>query len=203
MARRNDHSREQLQDMALLASESIISRDGMAGLSTRKVASEIGYSAGTLYQVFKNFDDLILQLNSRTLSRLQSQLKQAKQQSSIATVISYGHTYLKFAQQQPELWHLLFEHRAANPDHKPEHLLTNIDSLFDLVKQELLGLKPLATDTDVTVAAHSLWCGVHGIAVLMLKNKLFNNSQHSAQHALDCLLNNFIQGWINQGENHA
>ena len=110
---------------------------------------------------------------------------------------------LKFAQQQPELWHLLFEHRAANPDHKPEHLLTNIDSLFDLVKQELLGLKPLATDTDVTVAAHSLWCGVHGIAVLMLKNKLFNNSQHSAQQALDCLLNNFIQGWINQGENHA
>ncbi|OUR71179.1 hypothetical protein A9Q78_10245 [Methylophaga sp. 41_12_T18] len=203
MARRNDHSREQLQDMALLASESIISRDGIAGLSTRKVASEIGYSAGTLYQVFNNFDDLILQLNSRTLSRLQSQLKQAKQPSAIATVISYGHTYLKFAQQQPELWHLLFEHRAANPDHKPEHLLTNIDSLFDLVKQELLGLKPLATDTDVTVAAHSLWCGVHGIAVLMLKNKLLNNSQHSAQQALDCLLNNFIQGWINQGENHA
>jgi AcrR family transcriptional regulator len=203
MARRNDHSREQLQEMALLASESIISHEGVGALSTRKVATEIGYSAGTLYQVFNNFDDLIMQLNSRTLARLQSQLINAKTPVAIASLKAYGFCYLNFAQQQPALWQLIFEHRPANPDLRPDQLLFNIDSLFALVTNELLQLKPNAPKSDITIAAHSLWSGVHGITVLMLKDKLFNTHNHSAQDTLNCLMDNFILGWTAQGEPHA
>lgn len=203
MARRNDHSREQLQEMALLASESIISREGIEGLSTRKVASEIGYSVGTLYQVFNNFDDLVLQLNARTLGRLQLQMTQKQRHDAINRLKQYGYCYVNFAHQQPELWHLLFEHRAANPEQRPEQLLNNIDALFNLLKHALNELKPQSSDNDLTVTANSLWSGIHGIAVLMLKGKLFDGDLQSAENAVDCLMKNFIQGWINQGENHA
>ncbi|OUR65735.1 hypothetical protein A9Q79_01715 [Methylophaga sp. 42_25_T18] len=203
MARRNDHSREQLREMALLASESIISRDGVDGLSTRKVAQEIGYSAGTLYQVFNNFDDLVMQLNSRTLSRLQLQMSQQQRHDARNRLKHYGYCYLRFAHQQPELWHLLFEHRAANPEQRPEELLNNIDALFNLVKVALTELQPTCSENDLTVTANSLWSGIHGIAVLMLKGKLFDGDLQSAEQAVNCLMNNFIQGWTSQGERHA
>jgi AcrR family transcriptional regulator len=203
MARRNDHSREQLKEMALLASESIIVTEGVGGLSTRKVASEIGYSAGTLYQVFKNLDDLILQLNSRTLGRLQLQMTQKQRHDAKTRLKQYGYCYVNFAYQQTELWHLLFEHRAVSSEQRTQQLLNNIDALFNMVKQALIELKPASSEIDITVAANSLWSGIHGITVLMLKGKLFDGDLLAAEHAIDCLMSNFILGWTNQGEHHA
>ena len=203
MARRNDHSREQLKEMALVASESIINQEGIDALSTRKVAREIGYSAGTLYQVFKNFDDLVLQLNSRTLGRLQLQMTQRQRYDAKNRLKQYGYCYLNFAYHQAELWHLLFEHRAANPEQRPAELLNNIDALFNLLRVALTELQPTCSENDLSVTANSLWSGIHGIAVLMLKGKLFDGDLQSAEQSVNCLMNNFIQGWTSQGERHA
>lgn len=70
MARRSDHSRDELREMALTAAEQIVLENGYESLSARKVASAIGYTVGTLYLVFENLDDLVLQVNARTLDRL-------------------------------------------------------------------------------------------------------------------------------------
>ena len=43
-------------------------------MSARKVATAIGYTVGTLYLVFENIDDLILNVNARTLDRLHSRM---------------------------------------------------------------------------------------------------------------------------------
>jgi len=49
MGRRNDHTRKDIKEMAISASLELIEERGFSGLSTRKVASKIGYSVGTLY----------------------------------------------------------------------------------------------------------------------------------------------------------
>ena len=53
MARRSDHSREELREMAITAAEQIVVEQGYEGLSARKVAAAIGYTVGTLYLVFR------------------------------------------------------------------------------------------------------------------------------------------------------
>jgi AcrR family transcriptional regulator len=203
MARRSDHSREEIKDMALAACESLIGTGGLKDLSTRKVASEIGYTSGTLYQVFKNFDDMIMQLNARTLSRLQSSMMQAQRFSAHKRLSEYGHLYVNFANKQPELWHLLFEHRPANPESRPDKLINNIDALFNLVNQALGELKPNSASDDVLLASHTLWSSIHGITELMLQNKLYEGNCEKAQDAVECLITHFLAGWIPQGESHA
>ena len=59
MARRSDHSREQLADMAVAAATALAERDGLRGVTARGVAREIGYTVGTLYNVFDNLDDVL------------------------------------------------------------------------------------------------------------------------------------------------
>ena len=44
MARRSDHTREQLHRMALAAARAIVTKEGLRGLSTRRIAKKLGYS---------------------------------------------------------------------------------------------------------------------------------------------------------------
>ena len=57
MGRRSAHSRDEIRDMAISAASKIVEKQGFQSLTARKVASEIGYTVGTLYHVFRNFDD--------------------------------------------------------------------------------------------------------------------------------------------------
>ncbi|NJN45315.1 MAG: hypothetical protein HC808_01125 [Candidatus Competibacteraceae bacterium] len=51
MGRRNDHSREEIREMALQAAESIVVERGLAGLSARKIAR----ASATRWAVFISY----------------------------------------------------------------------------------------------------------------------------------------------------
>ncbi len=67
MGRRSEHSIEEIRSMALDAADGLLKEQGLAGFSTRAIAKAMGYTAGTLYLAFRNLDDLVLQLNRRSI----------------------------------------------------------------------------------------------------------------------------------------
>src|SRR5687767_12593733 len=67
MGRRSDHSRAELEELILLAGEAHLAQVGFAAFSAREVAKRIGYSIGTIYNVFGSYDRLVLAINARTL----------------------------------------------------------------------------------------------------------------------------------------
>ena len=75
LGRRSDHSREEIREMALKAARTLVEKKGYQGLTARKVAKEIGYTVGTLYLVFENLDDLIVALNTETVTELRLELE--------------------------------------------------------------------------------------------------------------------------------
>ena len=54
MARRTGLTRPEIQSSALAAGRKLIVKNGLKTFSMRQVASEIGYTVGTLYNVFKD-----------------------------------------------------------------------------------------------------------------------------------------------------
>ena len=60
MGRRSTHSPQQLRELILDAAQEIIDVHGLAGLSAREIARRIGYSPGTIYNMFDNLDDCLL-----------------------------------------------------------------------------------------------------------------------------------------------
>ena len=70
MARRADHTREELHRMALDAAREIVDAEGLRGIKARKIMDKIGYTVGTLYQLFDDLDDLIVHMNTETLDAL-------------------------------------------------------------------------------------------------------------------------------------
>ncbi len=77
MGRRSIHTAEELRELILNAATELIEQGGLASLSAREIARAIGYSPGTLYNVFENLDDLVLTIEARLLDKLLLRLKES------------------------------------------------------------------------------------------------------------------------------
>ena len=195
MARRNDHTREQLKEMALAAAAGILDRDGYGALSTRKVAAKIGYTVGSLYFIFRNLDDLILQLNARTLEEMHEAMRTATADCAAPRdcIATMAYTYIRFATENHARWSLLFEHRTD--EQLPPWYQERIVRIFASVEQVLRRIGGRHGDKDTQLAARALWSGIHGVCVLGLMDKLDTAGAGFIKPVADSLVENYLTGF--------
>ena len=198
MARRSDHTREELKELALKSTEELLNDKPASELSTRQIATKMGYTVGTLYQIFKNLPDLLLHVNVRTLKTLHNDCNELKvdQSDPKKNILDYANIYLKFAHSHPGLWELIFDNTLINDDELPDWYITQVDSLFSLIEVQLKMIQPLSSDIEITKASRVLWSSVHGICILSINNNLFAKSACSSEELIESLINNFLNGWI-------
>ena len=75
MARRNDHTREELISITLNTVKEFLNDNSYHELSLRKVANMIGYVPSTLVNVFGSYNLLLLHAVAQTLDELASEAK--------------------------------------------------------------------------------------------------------------------------------
>ncbi|MFQ5937835.1 MAG: TetR/AcrR family transcriptional regulator, partial [Acidiferrobacterales bacterium] len=198
MARRSDHSRDEIREMALDAAERIVREEGYAGLSARKVARPMGYTVGTLYLVFKNLDDLVLQVNARTLDELHEGARRAYESRTNpqARVMALGRSYIEFATTQRNRWSMIFEHQLPAGEEWPTWYSDKVARSFALVEEALQPLAPDRLRPEIKLAARALWGGVHGLCILALTNKLDLKSIESVQSLAESLITNYLIGFM-------
>lgn len=66
MGRRSDHTRQELEHLFVVEGHKHMAEVGFARFSAREVAKRIGYSVGTLYNVFGTLDRLLITINTRS-----------------------------------------------------------------------------------------------------------------------------------------
>ena len=197
MGRRNEHTREELREIALQAAEQLVAEHGLAGLSTRKVVGRIGYTVGSLYMVFRNLDDLIAQMNERTLETLQARLRAAiADQPPAAALRALAQTYITFALTETHRWLAVYEHRMPEDQPLPDSFTAKVAGMFELVQQQLALLCPRRSPADITLAARALWSGVHGICILGFDQKLEMVDGPPIQAVTSSLLDHYLAGFI-------
>src|SRR5262249_45175227 len=158
MARRSDHTREELHKMALDAARRIVVEDGLRGLSTRRIAGEIGYTAGTLYQLFDDLDDLIMQLNGITLEALYSKCKDVNVEGEPKSVLeNLANCYIAFVTRNPKLWTAVVEHNLPDGKESPKWYRERIGKLLGLVEAGLSPLYSPRRSEDKAQDARVLW----------------------------------------------
>ncbi|MCX5493527.1 TetR/AcrR family transcriptional regulator [Kaistia dalseonensis] len=173
MARRNDHAPDELRRLAREAAGAVAREEGLRGLTVRRVAERIGYTPGTLYNLFANLDDLIVHVNGDTLDRLDAALKAAGASLPAERRARLVDAYFDFVEADPLLWSLLFEHRLPAGAELPDWYKATLDRLIDNVVAALAPLMeawPSPEARRMTVVA--LWAALHGISTLAVSRKL-------------------------------
>lgn len=153
--------------MVLDAAQGIVEAEGLRGLSTRRIAREVGYSSGTIYNVFEDLDDLIIQLSNRTLDMLYAEVSvigTGKRQD--ARLRELADAYIRFTFDHPLLWDGVFEHRLPAGREMPESYSQRIVRLLDLVAAAFEPYFGPGQEQACMHSARVLWASFYGICQL-------------------------------------
>lgn len=176
--------------MTIEAGRQLVIEKGPAALTARNVAKAIGYTPGTLYNIFDSIDGLAAAINivsmtgfAETLEGIASENPKAETQ-----LRRISQAYLDFHRESPHLWSLLF---AVPVDHHSEDYHKAIYRIFDLV---VAAVRPLSPDAGVARRkAKVLWSALHGICLLHQSGKLNVGENDPTEELVDTFLDQFLK----------
>ena len=196
MARRNDHTREELVALTLETVKEFLKDNSYHELSLRKIATLIGYVPSTLVNVFGNYNLLLLHAVAQTLDELALEAKSVLSESADKSTALYelAYCYHDFAQKHPYRWQLIFEHKM-NGDDLPEWQSDRIDTMTGMLEHLLQALAPKRQPSEIVQASRVLWAGVHGITLLSVDDKFFAAEPIDGKQLIENLLSNYLKNW--------
>lgn len=164
MGRRSDHTREKLREIIISAGHRQMLDVGFARFSAREVAKRVGYSIGTLYNVFGSYDALILAINGRTLdlwrAHLEARLEVEEDKGDRLTAAI--NAYFEFAIINRHAWTALYDFRLPDDVDPPGHYIEKVSAIMSLVEREIAAALPIERRTDAPALTRSLLATVHG-----------------------------------------
>lgn len=135
---------------------------GFARFSAREVAKRIGYSIGTIYNVFGSYDGLILAINGRTLDLWRDYLE-VKLDGAVGDRLAHAiDAYFEFAIVHSHAWAALYDFRLPDDVDPPEDYQAKLAAIIDLVVGEVTAALPPARRDEAEPLARSLLATVHG-----------------------------------------
>ncbi|MGI4794997.1 MAG: TetR/AcrR family transcriptional regulator [Janthinobacterium lividum] len=168
MGRRSDHSREELSRLIITEGHRHMAEVGFARFSAREVAKRIGYSIGTLYNVFGTYDRLIVAINTRTFGLWADHLRGALAQAGADRIGALVEGYFSFAAGNRNIWMAIYDHRLPPDVRIPEEEAAARGALTEIVLHEVSAALPEHAATRAPRLARSLIATVHGHCLFAL-----------------------------------
>ena len=193
MARRSDHSREELYDLIIDAARELARAEGLRGITARRIAAGIGYSVGTLYNHFADLDDIVAHLNGTTLDALHRAFADVPRDGKPeVTLGALARRYIAFVVDNTNLWSVVLEHRFPGAPETPEWLHAKVVRLLEVAERALAPLYAPGREAERLHSARVLWSGLYGICALGIGGKL--DASESMTSVADTLIEHYLAG---------
>jgi AcrR family transcriptional regulator len=173
MARRADHSKAELNTLVIDTAEELIAEHGIDAFSARSLSRAIGYTAGTLYHHFRDLDDIVTQVNTRTLSGLALAFADIDDTSEPRQRLhDYADAVLAYIGLKKNLWNALFEFRRHPDVPMPAWYLETIASLIRNVARSFVEIRPDLGEAVARKAGILTFASVHSVVSLESSGRL-------------------------------
>ena len=168
VARRQEHSRDELAALVVSAAEAIAEEGGLGGITMRRLAAAVGYAPNSIYHAVGDMDEILLRLNVRTLDllcwTLRRSLPGARTPEAAVDAIVEG--YIGFVRRHPGLWSVIVEYVRRGKGPFPAWYEEALSRPLDLVDEVLAPFFPDPVDRRRSTAV--LWASLHGFVSLTL-----------------------------------
>lgn len=154
------------------AASRILSAEGDAALSTRRVAKEAGASTMVLYSLFASKEGLVDALLAEGFRRFAVELQRVRDPDPWRHLDQLGHAYRRFALANPTYFRLMWRERACPVPKNLEHRAavaegqTAFATFLEGVRGVMVALDRPAR--EIEPAAVQAWSAVHGFVSLEL-----------------------------------
>ncbi len=184
---RTRRSRDELRQLTLEAARQIIREEGPEAMTARRLAKAVGYTPGTIYNLFDSLPDVLWQVNRTHFARIAglfSNLPGATPQDRLRALAS---RYLDLVEAEPTLFRSLFDGPRKSEEF-PDWYMRAIDGLLDLTASELVALAPGTSPTTARREAAAMFAAIQGVAQLRAGGRLDLLTDASAKDLADILL---------------
>ena len=173
MARRADHTKAELAKLVVDTAEELIAEDGIDAFSARTLSRAIGYTAGTLYHHFKDLDDIVTQVNSRTLAGLALAFDEAEKVADPEQQLhNYADAFLGYIAVKRNLWNALFEFRRKQGVAVPAWYIEAIASLIRIVAESFQQIRPDIDNETCRRSGQLVFASIHSVVSLESSGRL-------------------------------
>lgn len=148
--------------------------EGVAGVSMRQLAEELGCSPMTPYRYFRDKEDILAAVRAAAFDRFAAALEAAARTAAdpVDQQRAVGDAYIRFALEQPHAYRLMFDMEQADGERYPELARAGARARATMGA----GLRKLAErgelQGDPELMAYALWAAIHGLVMLRLAGKL-------------------------------
>lgn len=200
MARRSDHTREELKELVCKTAKQIISEHGLQALTTRKVAAQIGYSPGSIYNVYDTLDALISDVNRETISGLLAKFVAIGENDAPTLSLSgLVQAYLEYQSENPNLWAANMQHAARKNIKQPEGYIVELDKLLRTVEELLSRVLPDLDSLEVRRAVRVLWLSLQGLSAESRDAKYLKELGETPASLAEHLVVHYVRGLNSPG----
>jgi AcrR family transcriptional regulator len=199
---RRERERQDLRAKILAAAQQIITTEGFAALSMRKLAERVEYSVGSIYLYFRNREEIARELTKVGFGQLLEMMSEGVgKKDAVARLNAVAMAYVSFGLKHPETYRLIFmgdsEYMAAafaeedpgDPAAKAYQML--VDVAGDLKREGLYGGRASANEI-----AEMVWAGLHGIVSLKIACPGFQSAAPEALAKL--MVGTLVKGMVSR-----
>ena len=177
-------------DRLVSVAHELLAREGIEGLSLRRIAREAGVSHGTPLRHFASFSALRAEVAGRGFEALEEAIEKAAAtlppgSHPLERLHAAGRAYVAAAIENPGLFALMFRPELLDPAQPryATHAPAAFAQLVNAVRAaQDAGYQP---DVDTVALAGVVWSLVHGIATLWSGGALGNITEASLDSILD------------------
>jgi len=197
MARRSDHSRNELAELVIAAARDIVAEEGARGVTMRRIAGMIGYAAGSIYNAVGDIDIVLMRVNAGTLellgATLEAVIAAGGDQTPIQRARLIAETYMDFVAAHAPFWAALLERPPAPDQPVPDWYAAPRARLIEIVAETLAPLFANADERRRSVIA--LWAALQGVAALVAGGNLaFAGPQLNAKEIALSIVDRYLTG---------
>ena len=201
---RKELEKQKMRKLILDNAMKLFLEKGFENITIRHIAEKIEYSPATIYLYFKDKDEIIYTLHREGFEKLYMwQQKILPIKDPLKRLHRHAEMYVSFALENPEYYDLMFIKRAPFKKIKEMECKDGMNweigmRSYDLLKKNIEDCMKSGVfqNTDIDVAAFSLWSYVHGIVSLIIRDRcsMFPEEQmrHLVKGSLDFMQENIL-----------
>ncbi len=149
---------------------------GFEATTIRNIAEKIEYSPSTIYQHFKDKNEIFYTIHSEAFAELVRYLNASEMHKNpMDQLIALGQIYIQFALENPELYDLMFIMEAPIDflNYLEDANWTEGKMAFDYLKSVIANCiqQGLIKETDLESLSYLIWSTVHGLVTISIRKR--------------------------------
>jgi len=185
-----------LRTTLLKVASEMLNTNGIEELSLRKLAARVGVSRTAPYHHFKDKNALLCGIAETGFEQLAQRNKNGFKRDDLSNHDKFSlfiHDYVNFAQQNPDLYELMFGRTIWKQENSNEALRNTAYPCFQYqveMTAHWQAIKLLNKNDNALRTSQVLWGTIHGIAKLLIDG-IYTDVSH-VEEICDCAVEMFL-----------